>query len=82
MDVMCNLGVSFSRIEEEFGINFEDYFERELEELRELEEDGLIELKDRRINILPVGRLLIRNVAMVFDAYLKSKKELKFSRTI
>ncbi|EDP75837.1 oxygen-independent coproporphyrinogen III oxidase [Hydrogenivirga sp. 128-5-R1-1] len=82
MDIMCNLGVSFSRIEEEFGINFEDYFERELEELRELEEDGLIELKDRRINILPVGRLLIRNVAMVFDAYLKSKKELKFSRTI
>ncbi len=82
MDIMCNLGVSFSRIEKEFGINFEDYFERELEELRELEEDRLIELKDRRINILPVGRLLIRNVAVVFDAYLKSKKELKFSRTI
>ncbi|WP_457599745.1 oxygen-independent coproporphyrinogen III oxidase [Hydrogenivirga sp.] len=82
MDIMCNLGVIYSRIEEEFGISFEDYFERELEELRELEEDGLIRVKDRRIEILPAGRLLIRNVAMVFDAYLKTKKELRFSRTI
>jgi oxygen-independent coproporphyrinogen-3 oxidase len=82
MDIMCNLGVSFGKIEDMFGISFEDYFSEELEGLRELEEDGLIEVKDRSIRILPVGRLLIRNVAMVFDAYLKNKKELKFSRTI
>jgi len=65
-----------------FGIRFEEYFAKELEELRELEEDGLIRVRDRRIEILPVGRMLIRNVAMVFDAYLKTKKELKFSKTI
>ncbi len=82
MDIMCNLGVSFSKIEEMFGINFEDYFEKELEELKELEEDGLIRIRDRRIDILPAGRLLIRNVAMVFDAHLRNKKELRFSRTI
>ncbi|RLJ70622.1 anaerobic coproporphyrinogen III oxidase [Hydrogenivirga caldilitoris] len=82
MDIMCNLGVSFSRIEETFGINFESYFENELEELKELEKDGLIKVKDRRIDILPVGRLLIRNIAMVFDIHLRSKKELRFSRTI
>ncbi len=82
MDIMCNLGVNFSKIEGAFGISFEDYFSRELEELKELEEDGLIEIKDGRINILPPGRLLIRNVAMVFDPYLRIKKELKFSRTI
>ena len=82
MDIMCNLGVSFSKIEDMFGVRFEDYFERELEDLRSLEEDGLIEVKDRRISILPVGRLLIRNVAMVFDAHLRNKKDLAFSRTI
>ncbi|MDQ7038145.1 MAG: oxygen-independent coproporphyrinogen III oxidase [Aquificota bacterium] len=82
MDIMCNLGVSFRKIEDMFGIRFEDYFSEELENLRELEEDGLIEVRDRSIRILPAGRLLIRNVAMVFDAYLKNKKELKFSRTI
>ncbi len=82
MDIMCNLGVSFSKIEDMFGIDFEEYFEKELEDLRELEEDGLIRIKDRKIEILPVGRLLIRNVAMVFDAHLRNKKELRFSRTI
>ncbi len=82
MDIMCNLGVSFERIDKLFGIKFEDYFEKELEDLKEIQEDGLVEIKDRRINILPVGRLLIRNVAMVFDAHLRNKKDLKFSRTI
>ena len=82
MDIMCNLGVSFRKIDDMFGIVFEDYFARELEELRELEEDGLIRVRDRRIEILPVGRMLIRNVAMVFDAYLRTKKELRFSKTI
>ncbi|HIQ31760.1 MAG TPA: oxygen-independent coproporphyrinogen III oxidase [Aquifex aeolicus] len=82
MDIMCNLGVNFKKIEDMFDVVFEDYFEKELEELTELERDGLIELGDRRIRILPAGRLLIRNVAMVFDAYLRSGKELKFSKTI
>jgi len=81
-EIMCNLGVNFRKIDDRFGIVFEDYFEKELEELRELEEDGLIRVKDRRIEILPAGRMLIRNVAMVFDAYLRTKKELRFSKTI
>ncbi len=82
MDIMCNLGVSFDRIEREFGIDFATYFERELEELSSLEEDGLIKVESGRISILPVGRLLIRNVAMVFDAHLRKKKEVRFSRTV
>ncbi|NPB07078.1 MAG: oxygen-independent coproporphyrinogen III oxidase [Aquificae bacterium] len=82
MDVMCNLGVEFRKVEERYGINFKEYFRRELEELKEMEQDGLIKLEDDRIKILPVGRLLIRNVAMVFDAHLRRKKELTFSRTI
>ena len=82
MDIMCNLGVEFNKIEKMFNIKFREYFSRELEELKEMEEDGLIKIEEDRIKILPVGRLLIRNVAMVFDAHLRRKKELKFSRTI
>jgi len=82
MDIMCNLGVEFGKIEKMFSINFKEYFERELEELREMEEDGLIKIEEDRIRILPVGRLLIRNVAMVFDAHLRKKKEVSFSNTI
>ncbi|NPA32148.1 MAG: oxygen-independent coproporphyrinogen III oxidase [Aquificae bacterium] len=82
MDIMCNLGVDFNKIEKTFNINFKEYFSRELEELAGMEKDGLIKILPGAIKILPPGRLLIRNVAMVFDAHLRKKKELRFSRTI
>ncbi len=82
MDLMCNLGVKFKKIEDMFGINFKDYFERELNELREMEEDGLIKIKEDSIDVMPLGRLLIRNVAMTFDVHTRNKKEARFSRTI
>ena len=45
--------------------------------------DGLISLAEGRIQVLPRGRLLIRNVCMVFDAYLKNAESNKrFSRVI
>jgi oxygen-independent coproporphyrinogen-3 oxidase len=53
------------------GIEFDEYFAAELELLRPLEGDGLIEAGPASIRVTPSGRLLLRNVAMVFDAYLK-----------
>lgn len=82
MDIMCNFYCSFEKIEKLFGINFEEHFERELEELADMQKDGLLRLKDRAIEVLPEGRLLVRNIAMVFDQYVRQKKEPKFSRTI
>ena len=46
-----------------------------------MEEDELVEITPRSINITELGRLFIRNVAMHFDAYLQ-EKETRFSRTI
>ncbi len=82
MDLMCNLGVKFKKIENMFGIKFKDYFEREINELGEMERDGLIKISDESIDVLPLGRLLIRNVAMIFDVHTRNKKEARFSRTI
>ncbi len=82
MDLMCNLGVRFKKIEDMFGIKFKDYFEREINELGEMERDGLIKISDESIDVLPLGRLLIRNVAMIFDVHTRNKKEARFSRTI
>ena len=82
MDLMCNFRCEFDKIEKTFGISFEEHFEEELEKLKDMEKDGLLEIKDRVINVSPIGRLLIRNIAMVFDQYLPQKKELRFSRTI
>jgi oxygen-independent coproporphyrinogen-3 oxidase len=45
-------------------------------------EDGLIELDSDRINVLPAGRLLVRSVCMVFDAYLEHQNRQRFSRVI
>jgi len=82
MDLMCNFQCSFKKVEDMFGINFEEYFRKELEELKAMESDGLLEVKDRKIQVKPEGRLLIRNIAMVFDEHIRNKKELRFSRTI
>ncbi len=82
MELMCNFRCDFDQIERAFGIDFEEHFEEELHHLRDMERDGLVEIKDRTIRVLPVGRLLVRNVAMTFDQYLPKKKELRFSRTI
>ncbi|MFN3946541.1 MAG: oxygen-independent coproporphyrinogen III oxidase [Aquificaceae bacterium] len=82
MDLMCNFQCSFEKIEGMFGIDFEEHFSWELEELKNMERDGLLKIEDRAIRVLPEGRLLIRNIAMVFDQYIKTAKEKRFSRTI
>lgn len=55
-----------------------------MENLRELEQDGLVELKDRRIKVTNTGRVFIRNICMAFDRYLAKKEPQKptFSSTI
>ncbi len=82
MDIMCNLGVDKNLIGLKFGIDFDEYFAPELEQLKELESDGLINLKPDKIEINPVGRFLVRNIAIVFDIYSKAKEKPTFSKTI
>ena len=68
----CYAQVRPSRIEEQFDIRFQDYFADELARLQSLEADGLIEIEnDGTITLtFPLGRVLMRNVAAVFDAYV------------
>jgi oxygen-independent coproporphyrinogen-3 oxidase len=58
-------------IEERFGIVFDEYFADELARLPELIEQGLVVMAPERIQVTtPLGRLLVRVVAAVFDRYL------------
>jgi oxygen-independent coproporphyrinogen-3 oxidase len=50
--------------------------------LRQLEADGLIALQPDHIEVTPAGRLLIRNIASVFDSYLTKNETGKFSKAI
>jgi oxygen-independent coproporphyrinogen III oxidase len=67
--IMCGNAVDLDATERRFGIDFDRYFAEELDRLEALRTDGLVERFDRRIALTPRGRLLMRNVAMAFDAY-------------
>ena len=79
----CHFSLNFKQIEEQFNIYFEQYFEPELAELIKFEEDGLLIRESDNIKVTPSGRLLIRNICMVFDIYLKEQVKLqRFSKVI
>jgi len=81
--LICHFELNFKEIENSFNIVFSDYFSAELQELKEMQADTLLELTQEKILVLPEGKLLIRNICMVFDIYLKRNKEQqRFSKVI
>ena len=83
-ELMCNFRLRKDKIEKKFSINFDSYFEEPLKQLESLKKDGLIETQHDQLIVTNIGRLLIRNIAMNFDAYLmkKEKDKPQFSRTV
>jgi len=81
--LMCYGQVGFSAFTEQFDADFFTYFKEAHPELGQLEEDGLVVIDEREITVEPAGRLLVRNVCMVFDAYIpESATKRRFSRVI
>jgi oxygen-independent coproporphyrinogen-3 oxidase len=84
-EIMCNFHVEFAEVERDFGIRFGDAFAVELDELaRGPAESGFVEVGPGRLVVTELGRLFVRNIAMVFDRYLRAKADTKpvFSRTV
>ena len=79
--LICHFDLTFAKIEQQFELNFSDYFSNELIALKIMQADGLLSIDDEKITVLPSGRLLIRNICMVFDRYL-AKKQQQFSKVI
>ncbi len=82
MDLMANFRLDIKAIEKEFKINFKEYFKEDLKALEEYKE--FIDLNENFILVNETGVLLIRNIAMCFDAYMKNISEDKkvFSKTV
>jgi len=79
----CHFCLAKESIELAHLIDFDEYFAREMEELRGLEADGLVELEDDWIHVTPRGRLLVRAVCAVFDRYLRQSRErVRYSRVM
>ncbi len=83
--LLCHTVVVKDEISREFRIDFDEYFEEELRRLEAFREDGLILLNRNEIRATWLGRIFIRNLAMVFDPYLE-KQQLAakplFSKTL
>lgn len=82
-ELMCNLYVNKEKINEKYGISFDEYFAQDLPLLNTFIEDNLVENSATFIQIDPKARLLVRNICMSFDAYMKKHvNQQRFSRVI
>ncbi len=84
MRLMCDLELDKIAVERKFGIDFDEYFGSSLSSLQQFIEDGIVRHTGRWITVVDAGRLVLRNIAMCFDAHLDRAESHTpvFSRTI
>lgn len=73
--LICHFELDFKNIEDRCPIRFRDYFAAELVALQPLASDGLLQIDAAGIRVSNAGRLLIRSICMVFDAYLEKQEQ-------
>ncbi len=83
LDLFCNFHLDLRDVERRFGIVFRSHFARELSALQSFIEDGLVELREDSLSVTDLGRFFVRNVAMVFDQYMRGGEgEPRYSKVI
>ncbi|MCG8382272.1 MAG: oxygen-independent coproporphyrinogen III oxidase [Gammaproteobacteria bacterium] len=83
MQLMCDFSLDIKKFESKSNILFSQYFNQELAKLKPMQEDGLVQITDTEITVAPSGRLLVRNICQIFDAYRQGTTNISyFSKTI
>ena len=85
LGLMCGFEVDYAAFEQRTGLRFGEYFAPEIRELVAGPiRDGLVTMDDRRIALTTAGRMLVRNVCMIFDRHLRARSTVVpiFSRTV
>ncbi len=84
MELMSNFKIDIKRFNKLFDVDFATYFRDALEELQPFVKDELLTIDEKSILCSQTGTLLIRNIAMPFDAYMHQHKASKraFSKTV
>jgi len=81
--LMCHFELTKADFARDFNIDFDQYFALEIKELADYEQEGLLEMLPETIRVTPKGRMLIRNICMVFDIYLRAKQQhTRYSKVI
>ncbi len=71
--LLCHTVIPKREVEKEFSISFGQYFAEEISRLEDFVADGLVRVTPDEIRVTMLGQIFIRNVAMIFDAYLKEQ---------
>ncbi|MEA3491160.1 MAG: oxygen-independent coproporphyrinogen III oxidase [Campylobacterota bacterium] len=84
MELMANFSIDIRRVEAEHKIIFANYFLDAIEALQEFVEGELLTITEDKISVSDTGTLLIRNIAMPFDAYMGKYggDKKSFSKTV
>ena len=82
MQLICHFKLNMDKFSADNKIEFKNYFADELKRLQVMEDDGLIEMQNNMISVTSKGRLLIRNICMVFDRYIQQQSNTRFSKAI
>ena len=83
MSLMCQGELLFESIDQGHLIDSRRYFARELEQLGEFAEQGLVKLDDSGVQVTDRGWYLVRAIAMVFDRHLQADQDrARFSRIL
>lgn len=81
--LICHFSLDILAFEKQWQIDFSGYFAEDLQLLQPLADDGLVSITPDRLAVTPRGRLLIRNICMCFDRYLRNTvRQQQFSRVI
>lgn len=80
--LMCKFVLRFEDYRSLFNHSFEITFQNEIKLLSEFASEGILTLDSQGIVITDLGRLFIRNVAMIFDAYLSLPTQATYSKTL
>ncbi len=81
--LICNFQLNKREIETQFSLDFDAYFSEDLQLLQTFINDELVTVSDDHIEVTLKGRLLIRNICMCFDKYLRERaRQQQFSRVI
>jgi len=73
LDLFCNFHLDVRAVERKFGIEFSSHFGPELTAMAPMADDGLVRIEPGALDVTDVGRFFVRNVAMVFDQYVKAE---------
>jgi len=84
MELMANFSIDMKRVEQEHDIVFKEYFAEAMTELQEFVDADLVSITEDKITVSTTGTLLIRNIAMPFDAYMHQYggNKKSFSKTV